>query len=81
MSAGTGKSKAAGGLRLTPEETADQLAEELNAEFVQAIGAKFVLYRESKAKKKEGKQIVLPEELSETLLREHGTEFFADNRI
>lgn len=48
------------GCELTPSETADLLAEELDAEFVQAIGRKFVLYRESKAKKKEGKQIVLP---------------------
>lgn len=37
---------------LDPKEVANQLAHELDAEFVQAIGRKFVLYRESKDKKK-----------------------------
>lgn len=41
---------------LNPKELANQLAEELGAEFVQAIGRKFVLYRESK----DNKQIELP---------------------
>ena len=44
------------GSTLEPKETANRLAEELNAEFVQAIGRKFVLYRESK----DNKQIILP---------------------
>lgn len=44
------------GCDLSPKETANQLAEELGAEFVQAIGRKFTLYRESK----ENKQIELP---------------------
>ena len=48
------------GCELSPKETANQLAEELNAEFVQAIGHKFVLYRASEEQKKKGKQIVLP---------------------
>lgn len=48
------------GAELDPKETANRAAEELNAEFVQAIGRKFVLYRYSKARAKEGKQIVLP---------------------
>lgn len=41
---------------LDPKEVANQLADELGAEFVQAIGRKFVLYRESK----DNKQIELP---------------------
>ena len=41
---------------LEPKATAGELAEKLNAEFVQAIGRKFVLYRESK----DNKQIILP---------------------
>lgn len=41
---------------LDPKEIANELAEELGAEFVQAIGRKFILYRESK----ENKEIVLP---------------------
>jgi RNA-binding protein len=41
---------------LDPTEVASQLAEELNAEFVQSIGRKFVLYRESI----ENKKIELP---------------------
>lgn len=44
------------GADLDTKETANQLAEEMGAEFVQAIGRRFVLYRESK----ENKQIVLP---------------------
>lgn len=39
------------GCLLDPKETANELAEELNAEFVQAIGRKFTLYRESKDNK------------------------------
>lgn len=41
---------------LDPKEVANQVAEELGAEFVQAIGKKFTLYRESK----DNKQIILP---------------------
>lgn len=41
---------------LEPKETANQVAEKLKAEFVQAIGRKFILYRRSK----ENPQIVLP---------------------
>lgn len=48
------------GCDLTPRETANELAEELDAEFVQAIGRKFILYRPSRELKKKGKQIVLP---------------------
>lgn len=44
------------GSELQPKETANLLAEEMGAEFVQAIGRKFTLYRESK----ENKQIELP---------------------
>lgn len=44
------------GCTLDPKEVANQLAEELDAEFVQAIGRKFTLYRESK----DNKQIELP---------------------
>lgn len=44
------------GCSLDPKEVANQLAEELDAEFVQAIGRKFVLYRESR----DNKQIQLP---------------------
>lgn len=44
------------GCGLDPKEVANQLSEELKAEFVQAIGRKFVLYRESK----DNKQILLP---------------------
>lgn len=40
------------GCTLEPKEVANQLADELHAEFVQAIGRKFVLYRESKDHKK-----------------------------
>ena len=44
------------GCLLDPKETANEMAQKLNAEFVQAIGRKFVLYRESK----DNKQIELP---------------------
>lgn len=44
------------GCELTPKEVANELAEALHAEFVQAIGRKFTLYRESK----DHKEIVLP---------------------
>ena len=44
------------GADLSPKETANEIAETLQAEFVQAIGRKFTLYRESK----ENKQIELP---------------------
>lgn len=37
---------------LEPKETALELVDKTNAEFVQSIGSKFVLYRESKDKKK-----------------------------
>jgi RNA-binding protein len=42
---------------LDAKEVANILAEKTNAEFVQSIGNKFVLYRESKKNKK----IILPE--------------------
>ncbi|MDD3169290.1 MAG: ribosome assembly RNA-binding protein YhbY [Eubacteriales bacterium] len=44
------------GCELTPKDTANVLAESLKAEYVQAIGRKFTLYRESK----DHKQIELP---------------------
>lgn len=44
------------GCTLEPKEVANELAAELNAEFVQSIGKKFILYRESR----ENKEIVLP---------------------
>lgn len=44
------------GANLEPKTIANELARELNAEYVQAIGRKFVLYRESK----ENKQIEIP---------------------
>ncbi len=44
------------GCQLEPKETANQVAQQLGAEFVQAIGRKFTLYRESK----DNKQIELP---------------------
>lgn len=44
------------GCTLNPKEVANELAAELKAEFVQAIGRKFILYRESR----ENKEIVLP---------------------
>lgn|SRR5690625_1065805 len=40
-----------------PKEVANELAEKLDAEFVQSIGNKFVLYRESE----ENKKIQLPD--------------------
>ena len=43
---------------LDPKDTANSLLEVLDAEFVQAIGRKFTLYR--RAKDKEKRQIVLP---------------------
>lgn len=50
------KIKVQEGCQLKAEEAADQLRSLVGAEFVQAIGRKFTLYRESKEKK----QIVLP---------------------
>ena len=44
------------GALLDPKVTANEAAAALKAEFVQSIGRKFVLYRESK----ENKQIMLP---------------------
>ena len=44
------------GCDLSPKEVANQIAEELGAEYVQAIGRKFTLYRESK----DYKTIILP---------------------
>jgi putative RNA-binding protein, yhbY family len=44
------------GCDLKVKDVANDVAEALGAEFVQAIGHKFTLYRESK----ENKQIVLP---------------------
>ena len=44
------------GSMLEPKHTANQCADALKAEFVQAIGRKFTLYRESK----ENKQIFIP---------------------
>jgi len=46
------------GSSLDPKETANKCAELLKAEFVQAIGRKFVLYKQ--ADKKEDRKIVLP---------------------
>lgn len=43
---------------LDAKETANQLAEMLGAEYVQAIGRRFVLYRQ--APDKENRKIVLP---------------------
>lgn len=40
------------GCDLSPKETANELAQILKAEFVQAIGRKFTLYRQSKDHKK-----------------------------
>ena len=40
------------GCDLSPKETANELAESLKAEFVQAIGRKFTLYKQSKDHKK-----------------------------
>ncbi|MGN0659663.1 MAG: ribosome assembly RNA-binding protein YhbY [Emergencia sp.] len=44
------------GCELDPKETANEMADRLGAEFVQAIGRKFVLYRESE----DSRQIELP---------------------
>lgn len=44
------------GADLSPKDVANDMAEKLKAEFVQAIGRKFVLYRESE----DNKQIELP---------------------
>lgn len=44
------------GCDLNPKVVASQMVDQLGAEFVQAIGRKFVLYRESK----DNKQIELP---------------------
>ncbi len=52
------KAKLQQGCSLSPKDVADQLAQELNAEFVQAIGRKFVLYRP--ARSKENRKIELP---------------------
>lgn len=41
---------------ITPREAADEIARRLNGEFVQVIGRKFTLYRQSK----ENKKIELP---------------------
>ena len=46
------------GCELDPKETANSLMEPLHAEFVQAIGRKFTLYRP--ARKKEDRKIILP---------------------
>ena len=46
------------GSELDPKETANSLMEPLHAEFVQAIGRKFTLYRP--ARKKEDRKIILP---------------------
>lgn len=43
---------------LDPKDAANEIAEELGAEFVQAIGRKFTLYRQAKDKDK--RKIVLP---------------------
>lgn len=47
------------GCELSPKETANQVAETLKAEFVQAIGRKFTLYRPSPELPAE-KRIMLP---------------------
>lgn len=44
------------GCDLNPKLVANEMADSLKAEFVQAIGRKFILYRESK----DNKQIELP---------------------
>lgn len=43
-------------VEISPKDAANQAAAKLGAEYVQAIGRKFVLYRESK----DNKQIILP---------------------
>lgn len=52
------KCKIQQGNPLEPQEVCSQLAEKLNAEFVQAIGRTFTLYR--RAPKAEDRKIVLP---------------------
>ena len=52
------KVKIQDGSLLEAKPVANELAEMLNAEFVQAIGRKFVLYRQ--APEKENRKIVLP---------------------
>ena len=47
------------GCLLEPKATANEVAEKLGAEFVQAIGHKFTVYRESKTLDAE-KRIILP---------------------
>lgn len=37
---------------IAPNEAANELSKKLNAEFVQSIGSKFIIYRESKNNKK-----------------------------
>lgn len=44
-------------VEMIPKDVANQAAEKLEAEYVQAIGRKFVLYRENK----DNKQIILQE--------------------
>ena len=46
------------GAELDPKETANGIAAKLHADFVQAIGRRFVLYR--RARDPEKRQIVLP---------------------
>ena len=46
------------GSMMEPKEAANEIAEELGAEFVQAIGRRFVLYRQ--AEDPEKRTIVLP---------------------
>ncbi len=46
------------GSELDPKTAANDAAEHLDAEYVQAIGRRFVLYR--RAKEKEDRKIVLP---------------------
>ena len=48
------------GCDLNPKETANKLAADLGAEFVQAIGRKFVLYKKTDDEKYKAKSIVLP---------------------
>ena len=48
------------GCDLDPKETANKLAADLGAEFVQAIGRKFVLYKKTDDEKYKAKSIVLP---------------------
>ena len=52
------KVKIQDGAECRPKEVCEELAGRLNAEFVQAIGKKFVLYRQ--ARNPEKRKIVLP---------------------